>query len=91
MDVSILFAFPGLIFALLSFWTGALIAKDLRARGYPAKPMLIRFMIFRYLAEYRRVTLQETGQVGPLYQQCVVLCTITAFLGICAILAELIM
>ncbi|MGD8812881.1 MAG: hypothetical protein PVI78_00240 [Anaerolineales bacterium] len=54
---------------------------ELRARGLPANPLFIRWMIFRYIAEYRRVTLEETGRVGPLYTPC------TTFFGIGAVFA----
>jgi len=27
-------------------------------------------MIFHYLAKYKRVTVEETGEVGPLYHGC---------------------
>ena len=69
MDLSTILALLALICAFGSLYTGVRIANELRARGISAKPILVRWMIFKYMAEYRRVTLQETGKVGPLYQQ----------------------
>ena len=42
-------------------------AAELRDRGMDANPLFTRWMLFKYIADYRRVTLEETGQIGPLY------------------------
>lgn len=42
-------------------------AAELRERGMDANPLFTRWMLFKYTADYRRVTLEETGQIGPLY------------------------
>lgn len=42
-------------------------AVALRERGMDANPLYTRWMLFKYSADYRRVTLEETGQIGPLY------------------------
>ena len=89
MEISELLAILALICALISIYSGVLIAKDLRARGLSVKPALVRWMIFKYMADYRRVTLQETGEVGPLYQQCATISSITGLLAISAIIAKL--
>jgi len=47
--------------------TLARISNELRSRGISANPLFMRWMAFRYLSEYQRVTLEETGEVGPLY------------------------
>jgi hypothetical protein len=31
---------------------------------------MVRWMIFRYMSLYKRVTLEETGEVGPFYHAC---------------------
>ena len=89
MDFAEVLACMALVGALVSIWSGVLIAKDLQGRGYPAKPIMVRWMIFRYMAEYRRVTRQETGEVGPLHQRCATACGITALLAVSAILARI--
>jgi hypothetical protein len=63
-------ALVALVCALTALGFGVGIANQLRARGLRASPLLIRFMIFRYLAMYRRVTVEESGEVGPLYRPC---------------------
>jgi hypothetical protein len=87
MDVSKLLAMLAVICALGSVYTGVRMANDLRARGIPANPALVRWMIFKYMAEYRRVTLKETGKVGPLYRACETVSALAALLALGAILA----
>jgi hypothetical protein len=63
-------ALLALVCALTALGFGVAIANELRARGLRANPLLIRFMVFRYLAMYKRVTVEETGEIGPLYRPC---------------------
>jgi len=43
------------------------IVDELRSRDIPANYWSIRWMFPRYLAKYRQVTLEEDGEVGPLF------------------------
>ena len=70
MSATEILALLALLCALVALGIGSQIAADLRARGLRANPLLIRFMIFRYLAMYKRITIEETGEVGPLYRPC---------------------
>ncbi len=45
-------------------------------------------MIFRYLSVYKRVTLEETGEVGPLYQACSVASALAAIFAVAGILTK---
>ncbi len=49
-----------------------LIARDLERRGVHVNYLWLRVMILKYLSQYRRVTLQETGQVGSLFYHYVI-------------------
>jgi len=88
MNVSIFLGLLAVVCALGSVYTGIRMANELRARGIPANPALVRWMIFKYMAEYRRVTLKETGKVGPLYQACAIVSALAALFAIGAILAK---
>lgn len=90
MNASIVLAILAVICALGSIFFGVRIANDLKARGLSANPALVRWMIFKYLADYRRVTLQETGQVGPLYNRCATASALAAVLAIAAIVTMLV-
>ena len=88
INVSIFLALLAILCALGSVFTGVRIANDLRARGISANPALVRWMIFKYMAEYKHVTLKETGQVGPLFRQCATVSALAALFAIGAILAK---
>jgi len=45
------------------------IQEFLRGRGRRVNPLLLRVMIFNYLSDYRRITMQELGRPGILYRQ----------------------
>ncbi len=88
MDLTGVFALIALMFLLGAFFLGSQIANELRARGMSVNKLLLRFMIFKYMADYRQLTLNETGKVGPLYQPCAILLMLTAVFCVCAILAR---
>ena len=69
-NISYVLAILGLVCAFTSLGFAIAIANDLRARGLSANPLFVKWMVFRYLAVYKRVTLEETGEVGPLYRGC---------------------
>jgi hypothetical protein len=49
-----------------------LIVRDLERRGVSVDYLWLRVMILNYLALYRKVTLEETGRVGPLFYHYVI-------------------
>ena len=49
-----------------------LIARDLDSRGLPVSYFWLRLMIFKYLHQYRVITRDESGRVGPLFYHYVV-------------------
>ena len=49
-----------------------LIARDLVKRGLPVSILWLRLKIFKYLGQYRQITREETGRIGPLFYHYVV-------------------
>ena len=88
MTVFSILAVIALIFALGSVYTAVRIANDLRARGMRANPALVRWMVFKYMADYKRITVSETGKAGPLYQQCATISGLAALFAVAAILVK---
>ena len=60
-----------LVLAILSALWGVvdfiLIAIALDKRGIHVNMFLARVFFFRYLNQYKKATMDETGKVGPLY------------------------
>jgi hypothetical protein len=74
--------------ALTSLGFGIAVASYLHERGHKANPLLVKWMIFHYLAKYRRVTTEETGEVGPLYHGCSTAAAWALIFGLAAILTK---
>ena len=89
MNLGYLLALLAIVCALGATVIGGQIANELRARGIAANPLLLRPFIFRYLRQYKEVTLKETGHVGPLYSRCTNLYALGGLLGVAALLVLL--
>jgi len=55
----------GIVFSMM-------IVGEVSKRGVKINYFLIRLLIIKYISEYKRLTTQETGRVGPLYYPCIV-------------------
>jgi len=42
-------------------------ATSMQKRGHQVNWLWIRLYIFKYISQYRKVTIQETGRSGPLF------------------------
>ena len=63
-----------------------MIVNEVSKRGTKINFFLLRLYIIKYIQQYKQITKQETGKVGPLYYPCVVsvnlawICAIVGFL-----------
>ena len=66
--------------------SAVMLTADLHRRGIPTSFLFLRLMFFQYVSQYRRITLEETGKVGPLFTSFVVamnlalVCTVAGLL-----------
>jgi hypothetical protein len=88
IDVSHILAVLAVICALTGLGFAIAVANYLRERGHRANPLLVKWMVFRYMAMYKRVTLEETGEVGSLYHGGSIASASALVLGIAAILTR---
>ena len=58
--------------AVWAVTAGILIVRDLQKRGFSVDYLLLRMKIFYYLEQYRKITREETGRVGPLFYHYVI-------------------
>ena len=49
-----------------------MIVNEVTKRGTKINFFLLRLYIIKYIHQYKQITKQETGKVGPLYYPCVV-------------------
>jgi hypothetical protein len=63
---------PFFVLALISIASGiaasVMITSFLSKRGIKINYLLIRLFLFRYVRQYRQITMEETGQPGPLFR-----------------------
>ncbi len=88
MDLTGVFALIALVCIFGAFYFGAQMVNVLHEKGIHASKLMMRFMIFKYMVEYRRVTLEESGEVDPFHQPCAILLMLTAFFAFLAIVAR---
>ena len=78
-----------LIAAAWAVATSILIARYLERRGHSISILWFRAMIFKYIGQYRQITRQETGRVGPLFYHYVVPLLVLLALAITLAVANL--
>jgi hypothetical protein len=49
-----------------------MIVHQLSRRGVKISFLLLRLYIIKYIHQYKKMTLEETGKVGPLYYPCII-------------------
>jgi hypothetical protein len=47
------------------------IVHELSKRGVKINIVLLRLYLIKYISQYKQITREETGKVGPLYYPCV--------------------
>jgi len=65
--MSTLFFVLALIGVACGIATSIMIASFLSKRGVRINYLFIRLFIFRYVRQYRQITMEETGKPGPLF------------------------
>jgi len=65
--MSTLFLILALIGVACGIATSIMIASFLSKRGIKINYLLFRVLIFKYIQQYRQITMEETGKAGPLF------------------------
>lgn len=65
--MSTLFFILALISVAWGIAASVMIASFLSKHGVRINYLFIRLFIFRYVRQYRRITMEETGKPGPLF------------------------
>ena len=56
-----------IICVLCGVASSVLIISFLSTRGIKSNYLLLRIYIYKYVNQYRKITIEETGKVGPLF------------------------
>lgn len=60
-----------LVFVGLFVIFSMMIVHEVSKRGVKINFFLLRLYIIKYIHQYKQITKQETGRVGPLYYPCI--------------------
>jgi hypothetical protein len=59
-----------------------MIVNEVSKRGIKINFFLLRLYIIKYIHQYKQITKQETGKIGPLYYPCIVSVILALVCGI---------
>ena len=62
-----LFLYLAIVFAVINIATTIRIVHELTKRDVKINFFLLRLYILKYVNQYRKITLQETGRIGAMY------------------------
>jgi hypothetical protein len=82
MKFTVVLAFLAVACALWAGIASVRIARYVQIRGIKVNYLLLRLMIFKYLSQYREISRNETGRVGPLFYHYVVPLLVALLLAI---------
>ncbi|MBW2644800.1 MAG: hypothetical protein JRE23_01230 [Deltaproteobacteria bacterium] len=71
-----------LVFVGLFVTLSIMIVHEVSKRGIRINFFLLRLYIIKYIQQYRKFTLEESGRVGPLYYPCVISVNLALILAV---------
>ncbi len=66
--------------------SAVLIAVALERRGVDVNLLFLKVLIFKYLVQYRDITLKETGRIGPLFYSYIISMNLALVTAVAALL-----
>ena len=67
MNIFSLFMYSAIFFVLIFVVVSILIMSELQKRGIKINFFLMRLLLPKYVHQYKKITLKETGKVGALF------------------------
>ena len=80
------FLAAAIVFVILFVVFSMMIVHELSRRGVKINFFLLRLYLIKYIHQYKRITSEENGRIGPLYYPCVASVNLAL---VCVILALL--
>ena len=77
-----------LVFVGLFVILSIMIVHKVSKRGIKINYFLLRLYIIKYIHQYRKLTLEECGRVGPLYYPCIISVNLALILAIVGIILK---
>jgi len=89
MSLTIFFAVIAGIAVVWFIVSGMMMVNDLMKRGQKIQFIFIKVMFPVYAHRYKKITLEETGKVGPLFYHWVIAINTALVLAIAAIISKI--
>jgi hypothetical protein len=77
-----------LVFVGLFVIFSIMIVNEVSKRGVKINFFLLRLYIIKYIQQYKQITKQETGKVGPLYYPCIISVNLALVCGIAGLVLK---
>lgn len=77
-----------IVFVVLFVIFAILIVNEVSKRGIKISFFWLRLYIIKYIHQYRKITKEETGKVGPLYYPCIVSVNLALVFAIAGLLLK---
>jgi hypothetical protein len=85
MDAPTTFLVSALFFVVCNIVISILIMHELEKRNIKTNVLFMRFLIIRYVHQYREATVKERGHPGPLFYYWIIsinMAAVTAIIGL---------
>jgi hypothetical protein len=77
-----------LVFVGLFVILSIMIVNEVSKQGIKINFFLLRLYIIKYIHQYRKLTLEESGRVGPLYYPCIISVNLALILAVVGLILK---
>ena len=77
-----------LVFVGLFIILSIMIVNEVSKQGIKINFFLLRLYIIKYIHQYRKLTLEKSGRVGPLYYPCVISVNLALILAVVGLILK---
>lgn len=77
-----------LVFVGLFIILSIMIVNEVSKQGIKINFFLLRLYIIKYIHQYRKLTLEKSGRVGPLYYPCIISVNLALILAVVGLILK---
>jgi len=75
-----------LVFVFIFVFFSILIVHEVSKRGVKISFLWLRLYIIKYIHQYKKLTQEKTGKVGPLFYPCIISVNLALILAVAGLL-----
>ena len=77
-----------IVFAGLFVIVSMMIVNEVSKRGVKISFLWLRLYLIKYIHQYRKITKEKTGKIGPLFYPCIISVNLALICGIVGIVLK---